>query len=213
MSYKIKEIYYTLQGEGALTGRPAVFCRFTGCNLWSGHEKDRPDAVCPFCDTDFVGTDGEGGGKFGTPNELASAIAKAWPTDAPRFRRPFVVCTGGEPLLQLDEPLIKALHRQRFEVAIETNGTLPVPSGVDWICMSPKSTTDLVVLTGDELKLVYPQAGLEPERFDDLDFRQFFVQPMDGPDQERNLVLAVQYCLEHVRWKLSLQTHKLVGLR
>ncbi len=209
MSYAVKEIYYTLQGEGANVGRPAVFLRFAGCNLWSGREEDRASATCDFCDTDFVGTDGPAGGKFATARELAAAVAAAWPGDA---KRRFVVCTGGEPLLQLDAPLVAALHATGFEVAIETNGTLLPPPGIDWVCVSPKAGAALVLRSGHELKLVYPQDGLPPENVAGLDFRHFFLQPMDGPDRPRNTDLALRYCLEHPRWRLSLQTHKLLGI-
>lgn len=212
MSYAVKEIFYTLQGEGANTGRPAVFCRFAGCNLWSGREEDRATAVCRFCDTDFVGTDGDGGGRFASAGALAEAVRKTWPAvDAERARR-LVVCTGGEPLLQLDAPLIDALHAAGFEIAIETNGTHSVPPGIDWICVSPKAGADLLQRAGHELKLIFPQAGAEPAQFEHLDFRHFFLQPMDGPERARNTQLAVQYCLEHPRWRLSLQTHKLLGI-
>jgi 7-carboxy-7-deazaguanine synthase len=210
MAYSVKEIFYTLQGEGAQTGRPAVFCRFAGCNLWSGREADRASAVCTFCDTDFVDTDGPGGGRFGTADALATAVAAAWPAGAGGI--PFVVCTGGEPLLQLDAELLSVLHRRGFEVAVETNGTRPPPPGLDWICVSPKAGAELVVRAGDELKLVYPQPGAEPERFEALDFRHFFLQPMDGPARERNTDAALRYCLAHPRWRLSLQTHKLLGI-
>jgi 7-carboxy-7-deazaguanine synthase len=212
MSYAVKEIFYTLQGEGANTGRPAVFCRFAGCNLWSGREEDRAMAVCQFCDTDFVGTDGPGGGRFDTARGLAAAVAAAWPVPPAPRTRPLVVCTGGEPLLQMDEELVGALHQAGFEVAVETNGTRPAPPGIDWICVSPKAGSDLVLRRGHELKLVYPQAGAEPERFEGLEFQHFFLQPMDGPERERNTGLAVRYCLEHPRWRLSLQTHKFLGL-
>ncbi len=212
MSYGVKEIFYTLQGEGAQTGRPAVFCRFAGCNLWSGREEDRATAVCRFCDTDFVGTDGMNGGRFAPADELAEAVAKVWPHTSDPVARPFVVCTGGEPLLQLDAPLIDAFHRQGFEIAIETNGTRAAPAGIDWICVSPKAGADLVQRSGDELKLVFPQPGAEPELFESLAFRYFSLQPMDGPERERNTRLAVRYCLEHPRWRLSLQTHKLLGI-
>jgi 7-carboxy-7-deazaguanine synthase len=211
MTYAVKEIFYTLQGEGANAGRPAVFCRFAGCNLWSGREADRAEAVCQFCDTDFVGTDGPGGGKFPTPEALASAVAAVWPPGDP-LARPLVVCTGGEPLLQLDPPLIGALHTAGFAIAVETNGTVEPPAGIDWLCVSPKAGAPLVVEAGDELKLVYPQAGAEPERFAALGFRQFFLQPMDGPDREPNTRAALAYCLTHPRWRLSLQTHKLLGI-
>lgn len=212
MAYAVKEIFYTLQGEGANTGRPAVFCRFAGCNLWTGREADRRRAVCRFCDTDFVGTDGVGGGKFASADSLAAAVSDAWPAASdPRARR-LVVCTGGEPLLQLDEPLLTALHGREFEVAVETNGTVTRPAGVDWLCVSPKAEAALVVSSGDELKLVFPQDGAEPERFRHLDFRHFFLQPMDGPDRERNTRLAMEYCLAHPEWRLSLQTHKMLGI-
>ncbi len=210
MAYAVKEIFYTLQGEGAQTGRTAVFCRFAGCNLWTGREKDRARAVCRFCDTDFVGTDGPGGGRFETAAELARAVAEKWPSEA-RERR-FVVCTGGEPLLSLDAAAIDALHAEGFEIAIETNGTIAPPDGIDWICVSPKAGAPLVLEAGDELKLVYPQEGAEPERFEGLAFRHFFLQPMDGPDRERNTRLAIERCLRDPRWRLSLQTHKLLGI-
>lgn len=210
MSYAVKEIFYTLQGEGANTGSPAVFLRFAGCNLWSGREEDRASAVCRFCDTDFVGTDGPGGGRFAGADPLADAVLAAWPTGIESQR--FVVCTGGEPLLQLDEVLLEALHAHRFRVAIETNGTQPVLRGVDWVCVSPKAGAPLVLERGDELKLVYPQAGAEPERYEGLHFPHLFLQPMDGPDRARNTDLAVAYCRAHPRWRLSLQTHKLIGI-
>jgi len=209
--YFVKEIFYTLQGEGANAGKPAVFCRFAGCNLWSGREADRADAVCDFCDTDFVGTDGPGGGRFESARALAEAIAAKWPAGDRRHR--FVVCTGGEPLLQLDRALVEALHGEGFRVAIETNGTLAAPSGIDWICVSPKSTAALALRSGDELKLVYPQAGARPERFESLAFEHFFLQPMDGPQREAHTREAIAYCLEHPRWRLSLQSHKIVGIR
>jgi 7-carboxy-7-deazaguanine synthase len=211
MSYAVKEIFYTLQGEGANTGRPAVFCRFAGCNLWTGREADRAEAVCRFCDTDFVGTDGPGGGRFPDARSLARAVAAAWPGDVLEGRR-FVVCTGGEPLLQLDAELIDALHAEGFEVAVESNGTVEPPPGIDWLCVSPKAGAPLVVRRGDELKLVYPQEGGEPERFEALDFEHFFLQPMDGPAREENTAAALRYCLAHPRWRLSLQTHKLLGI-
>jgi len=210
MSYAIKEIFYTLQGEGANTGRAAVFCRFAGCNLWTGREHDRGNASCQFCDTDFVGTNGPGGGSFTTAEALSAAVAAAWP--ASDAGRRFVVCTGGEPLLQLDVPLLRALHEAGFEVAVETNGTLPVLPGVDWVCVSPKAGSELQVRTGDEIKLVFPQAGAEPERFEQMSFRNFFLQPMDGPQREANTEAALRYCLAHPRWRLSLQTHKLLGI-
>jgi 7-carboxy-7-deazaguanine synthase (Cx14CxxC type) len=211
MSYAVKELFYTLQGEGANAGRPAVFCRFAGCNLWSGREAERAAAVCRFCDTEFVGTDGPGGGKFATADQLAAAVAAAWPGGDPAAR-PLVVCTGGEPLLQLDSPLIDALHAAGFEIAVETNGTLPRPAGLDWVCVSPKADAELVLTSGDELKLVYPQEGAPPERYVGLGFREFFLQPMDGPDREANTRAALAYCLAHPRWRLSLQTHKLLGI-
>jgi 7-carboxy-7-deazaguanine synthase len=209
MSYAVKEIFYTLQGEGANAGRPAVFCRFAGCNLWSGREADRTEAQCRFCDTDFVGTDGPGGGRFADAETLAAAVARAWQSASSRR---FVVCTGGEPLLQLDAPLVAALHAQGFEIAVETNGTCAAPEGLDWICVSPKAGTALALAAGDELKLVFPQEGAEPERFEHLDFDHFFLQPMDGPDRARNTEAAVRFCLDHPRWRLSLQTHKLIGI-
>jgi 7-carboxy-7-deazaguanine synthase (Cx14CxxC type) len=212
MPYAVKELFYTLQGEGANAGRPAVFLRFAGCNLWSGREADRAGAVCRFCDTDFVGSDGPGGGKFPTPEALAAAVVRAWPAHASRAARPLVVCTGGEPLLQLDPDAIAALHFAGFEVAVETNGTIAAPAGLDWICVSPKAEAELVQRSGQELKLVFPQAGAEPERFRSLDFTHFFLQPMDGPDQRANTELAVRYCLEHPEWRLSLQTHKMLGI-
>ena len=205
--YKIKEIYYTLQGEGAQTGRPAVFCRFTGCNLWSGREEDRHKAICQFCDTDFWGTDGKNGGRY-SATELAAKVASLWPGGG----QPYVVCTGGEPLLQLDEPLIQALHERGFEVAVETNGTQAAPVGLDWICVSPKAGTDIVLTQGHELKLVYPQTGAEPERYQDLDFDHFFLQPMDSPQQAANIQATVSYCLAHPQWRMSLQTHKVLNI-
>lgn len=210
MTYAVKEIYATLQGEGFHTGRPAVFLRFAGCNLWSGLERDRGTAICRFCDTGFVGTDGPGGGKFATAAALAEWVAAAWRPDA--AGEPFVVCTGGEPLLQLDASLLHALHARGFTVAIETNGTLPVPEGVDWVCVSPKAHAPLVVTAGDELKLVYPQAGAEPERYASLDFDHFFLQPMDGPDRDRNTALVQAWVAQHPPWRVSLQTHKLLGI-
>ena len=210
MSYAVKEIFYTLQGEGALTGRPAVFCRFAGCNLWSGREEDRATAACNFCDTEFVGIDGTAGGRYADAGALADKIAALWP--AGQGAR-FVVCTGGEPLLQLDPPLIDALHARGFEAAIETNGTLPLPAGLDWVCVSPKGSNKLAVTGGDELKIVVPQPGLDPLAFAGLAFRRFSLQPMDGPDRARNTVLAIQFCLDHPQWQLSLQTHKVTGIR
>lgn len=212
MNYQVKEIFYTLQGEGAQVGRPAVFCRFAGCNLWTGREPDRAGAVCSFCDTDFVGMDGPGGGRFPTADSLAAAIVRRWPLGSALSARPFVVCTGGEPLLQMDAALIAAFHEAGLEIAVETNGTRLPPPGLDWICVSPKAGADLVLQCGDELKLVYPQPGAEPEKYADLDFRHFFLQPMDGPDREPNTRLAIQYCLDHPRWRLSLQTHKILGI-
>jgi 7-carboxy-7-deazaguanine synthase len=210
MSYLVKEIFFTLQGEGFNAGTPAVFCRFSGCNLWTGREEHRSIAVCQFCDTDFVGTDGEGGGRFRSASDLALAIAGVWAgdTDAERL----VVCTGGEPLLQLDTDAIEALHAEGFRIAVETNGTVEAPAGLDWVCVSPKAGAELVLTTGDELKLVFPQEGLQPEEVVDLDFSHRFLQPMDGPDRDENTSLAVQYCLDHPRWRLSLQTHKYLGI-
>jgi 7-carboxy-7-deazaguanine synthase len=241
--YSVKEIYYTLQGEGAQTGRAAVFCRFAGCNLWSGREADRATAICRFCDTDFADTDGPGGGKFASAGELAEAVEKEWtrtstrkttadPSTSPpasqggftqddraegrpvdrRDGKRFVVCTGGEPLLQLDAPLIDALHARSFDIAVETNGTIAAPAGIDWICVSPKAGAELKQRSGDDLKLVYPQAGADPAAFEGLAFRHFFLQPMDGPQREANTRAALQYCLAHPQWRLSLQTHKLLGI-
>ena len=209
MAYSIKELYLTLQGEGAHSGRPAVFCRFTGCNLWSGREQDRPTAICRFCDTDFLGTDGDHGGRFETAQDLAETVAALWTGTG----NPYVVCTGGEPLLQLDELLIKALHEQGLEIAVETNGTIPVPAGIDWVCVSPKANTKVVVTSGDELKLVYPQLGADPEQFEHLDFSHFYLQPMDGPRLEQNREMAIRHCQNHGRWRLSMQMHKLLGIR
>jgi 7-carboxy-7-deazaguanine synthase len=211
VTYAVKEIFYTLQGEGANAGRPAVFCRFAGCNLWTGREEDRAEAICRFCDTDFFGVDGPGGGKFRTPDDLAEAVARTWPAAEGTGRR-FVVCTGGEPLLQLDAPLIDAFHARSFEVAVETNGTIAPPPGIDWLCLSPKADAALVVTEGDELKLVYPQERGAPEQYSNLRFRHFFLQPMDGPERERNTRLALAYCLAHPQWRLSLQTHKILGI-
>jgi 7-carboxy-7-deazaguanine synthase len=212
-NYAVKEIYYTLQGEGAHTGRPAVFCRFAGCNLWSGHEEDRASAVCRFCDTDFLGVDGSGGGMFADPTSLVSAVASHWPPGEAGDDYRIVVCTGGEPLLQLDQPLIEEMHFRGFRVAVETNGTLRVPEGVDWICVSPKWGAVQLQLRGDELKLVFPQSGAGPEMHEHLAFDHFYLQPMDGPQRTANTELAIRYCLEHPRWKLSLQCHKYLGLR
>jgi 7-carboxy-7-deazaguanine synthase (Cx14CxxC type) len=209
VTYQVKEIFYTLQGEGARSGRAAVFLRFAGCNLWTGREEDRAGALCNFCDTDFVGTDGQGGGKFPDAESLAKAVARQWPG---RAGKPYVVCTGGEPLLQLDADLIAALHAQGFEIAIETNGTKIPPEGIDWICVSPKAGAGLALEEGDELKLVFPQKGAEPERFETLAFVHFFLQPMDGPKRVENTAAAAAYCMAHPRWRLSLQTHKLIGI-
>jgi len=212
--YQVKEIYFTVQGEGAQTGRAAVFCRFAGCNLWTGREADRAAAQCRFCDTDFVGTDGPGGGKFAQAEDLAAAIAAAWPgkVEGGAGGEPLVVCTGGEPLLQVDEALIAALHAVGFLVAVETNGTVPAPPGLDWICVSPKAGTTVVQRSGDELKLVYPQAGADPDAFAAWDFPRFFLQPMDGPDRAANTRAALRYCLAHPKWRLSLQAHKVLGI-
>ena len=210
MAYTVKEIYYTIQGEGAQAGRAAVFLRFSGCNLWSGREEDRAAAICNFCDTDFLGVDGPGGGKFETSRELACAVKAKWPDEL--RGDPLVVCTGGEPLLQLDADLVEELHAHGLAVAVETNGTLPPPLGIDWLCVSPKAGTHLVVTSGDELKLVHPQPGLDPETFLTLNFRHFFLQPMDGPDEALNRQLVAQYCLEHPQWRVSLQMHKILGL-
>jgi 7-carboxy-7-deazaguanine synthase (Cx14CxxC type) len=210
MSYAVKELFLTLQGEGSQAGRPAVFCRFAGCNLWSGREQDRASAVCTFCDTDFVGVDGPGGGRFETPDDLVEAALALWrgPADQPKL----VVCTGGEPLLQLDEPLIAAWRGAGFEVAVETNGTLPAPAGLDWICVSPKADAPLTLTRGQDLKLVYPQPGVDPARFEGLAFDHFLLQPMDGPSRLENTRAAIDYCLAHPRWRLSVQTHKYLGL-
>ena len=208
--YTVKEIFYTLQGEGANTGRPAVFCRFAGCNLWTGREADRASAICDFCDTDFVGV-GPDGGKFGTADAFADAVASRWP-DESRARR-FVVCTGGEPLLQLDSAAVEALHARGFAVAVETNGTMAPQPGLDWICVSPKARATLVLRRGHELKLVFPQPDLDPAVFEPLDFGEFFLQPMDGPALLENTQIALEYCLAHPRWRLSLQTHKMLRIR
>jgi 7-carboxy-7-deazaguanine synthase (Cx14CxxC type) len=216
MSYAVKEIFYTLQGEGAQTGRAAVFCRFAGCNLWSGREVGRTEAMCRFCDTDFAGVDGVGGGRFETAEDLAAAIEQKWPADSGQqgsgLGKRFVVCTGGEPLLQLDTELIAALHGRKFEIAVETNGTIAAPAGVDWLCVSPKAGAGLAQRSGDELKLVFPQLGVDPAEFEALPFRHFFVQPMDGPSREAYTELALRYCLDHPQWRLNLQTHKLLGI-
>jgi 7-carboxy-7-deazaguanine synthase len=212
MSYSIKEIFYTLQGEGAQTGRPAVFCRFSGCNLWSGRESDRPRSACRFCDTDFMGTDGPGGGTYHNPHHLALDVAVKFPLFESDRVLPFVVCTGGEPLLQLDQPLLDAFHSLGSEVAVETNGTILPPSGIDWICVSPKAGVELKLKSGNELKLIFPQEGIEPESFESLDFGFFFLQPKDGPDIGQNTQKTIRYCLDHPKWRLSLQMHKLVGI-
>jgi 7-carboxy-7-deazaguanine synthase len=212
VSYAVKEIFYTLQGEGVHSGRPAVFLRFAGCNLWTGREEDRSGAICRFCDTDFVGI-GPDGGRFGAPHALADAVASRWPSGSEGGSRRYVVCTGGEPLLQLDADAIDAMHARGFAVAVETNGTLPAPRGLDWICVSPKAGAPIVLTSGDELKLVFPQAGGEPMQFEQLDFAHFLLQPMDGPDVERNRALALDHCLKNPRWRLSVQTHKLLGIR
>lgn len=212
MTYSVKEMFYTLQGEGAQTGRPAVFLRFAGCNLWSGREKDRARAICNFCDTEFVGTDGPGGGKFANAADLAAAVDDKWPHSA--SGKPYVVCTGGEPLLQLDDAAIEALHKATIEIAVETNGTIPAPANLDWICVSPKAGATVVQTSGDELKLVYPQPEPEaqPDRFIDMDFAHFYLQPMDSADLQGNMQAAVRYCLDNPRWKMSLQTHKILGI-
>ena len=211
MSYKIKEIFYTLQGEGAQSGRPAVFCRFSGCNLWSGREEDRSKAICQFCDTDFWGMDGENGGKYKTAKALVDKVASLWPAGQPGGK-PYVVCTGGEPMLQFDAALVKAFHAAGFEIAVETNGTIEPPAGIDWICVSPKANTEIVITKGHELKLVFPQPGAEPEKYTALDFYHFYLQPMDGPEAQINTQKTLHYCLHHPQWKLSLQTHKLLGI-
>lgn len=211
MTYSVKEIFYTLQGEGANAGSPAVFCRFAGCNLWTGLERDRAEAVCRFCDTDFVGTDGPGGGRFDSAEALAVAIRQKWPESGSKAR-PLVVCTGGEPLLQMDDDLVRALHEAGFAIAVETNGTQPAPLGIDWICVSPKAGAPLELRSGDELKVVFPQDGIDPSGLEHLDFRHFFLQPMDGPKREASTRAALAYCLAHPIWRLSLQTHKFLGI-
>lgn len=210
MTFQVKEIFYTLQGEGRNAGRPAVFCRFAGCNLWSGREQDRARAQCRFCDTDFVGTDGPGGGAFADADTLADAVAAAWP--AGEDGRRFVVCTGGEPLLQMDAALVAAFHARGFEVAVETNGTQPAPAGIDWLCVSPKAGTEVVLRRGDELKLIYPQKGIDPADYEDWAFDHFLLQPMDNDRRDANTLAALTYCMEHPRWSLSLQTHKFLGI-
>ena len=210
MTYAVKEIFFTLQGEGANTGRAAVFCRFAGCNLWSGQEKDRATAVCQFCDTEYVGVDGVNGGRYDSAVDLAAQIERVWLSKDGSRR--FVVCTGGEPLLQVDCALTEALHARNFEIAVETNGTVLPPAGLDWICVSPKAGSAVVQRHGDELKLVFPQSGTEPGKFEDWDFKHFFLQPMDGPQRAENTALAIQYCLQHPKWRLSPQTHKFIGI-
>jgi 7-carboxy-7-deazaguanine synthase len=210
MTYSVKEIFYTLQGEGLRAGRPAVFCRFAGCNLWSGREEDRSQAICQFCDTDFVGTDGTLGGKFQTAQELAAKIASLWPHDQARR---YVVLTGGEPLLQVDAALVAALHEQEFEIAVETNGTVRAPEGIDWICVSPKAGAEWIQRSGHELKLVYPQAGLSPQDIADANFNYYLLQPMDGPFQRQNTRAAIAYCQSNPQWRLSVQTHKILEIR
>jgi 7-carboxy-7-deazaguanine synthase len=210
MAYSVKEIFYTLQGEGANAGTPAVFCRFAGCNLWSGREEDRQSAICKFCDTDFVGVDGVGGGKFAAARDVAVAIEKEWPRDDYAHR--FVVFTGGEPGLQVDVALVNSLHERRFRIAIETNGTVGLPLGIDWVCVSPKADTQLVTTSGEELKLVYPQESAAPSRFEHLNFRHFFLSPMDGPERQKNTALAIEYCRRNPKWRLSIQTHKVIGI-
>ncbi|GJL95450.1 MAG: 7-carboxy-7-deazaguanine synthase [Hyphococcus sp.] len=211
-TYSVKELFYTLQGEGAQSGRPAVFLRFAGCNLWSGLEKDRAAAVCTFCDTDFVGVDGPGGGKFKSAEDLAETAARHWPAEAGRKAKPYIVCTGGEPLLQLDRALIDALHKAGFEIAVETNGTIETPEGIDWVCVSPKAEAPVVQTTGQELKLVYPQEKAQPEAFTDLGFDFFFLQPMDGPSLKQNTADAIRYCQKHPQWRLSVQSHKILDI-
>ncbi len=210
MVYSVKEIYYTLQGEGNHTGRPAVFCRFAGCNLWSGHEKDRADAVCQFCDTDFVGTNGVSGGKFSNPESLAEKVFEKWPST--NKGRPYLVCTGGEPLLQLDEALIREFKDYGFTIAVETNGSLPAPKGLDWLCVSPKANFPLKIKSGDELKLIYPQEGVNPRLFEHLDFTHFYLQPMDNSDLVKNTKKTIKYCLKNPIWRLSIQTHKVINI-
>ena len=225
MSYKVKEIYYTLQGEGAMTGRPAVFCRFSGCNLWSGREQDREKAICKFCDTNFWGTDGVNGGTFKSAKSLAEKVKSLWPKRlvlsevevkkglSPSLGgKPYVVCTGGEPSLQLDTKMVNAFHKAGFEVAIETNGTKPLPEGIDWICMSPKANTEIVITKGNELKLVYPQKGIQPKDFENMDYDEFFLQPMDSPTQQENIKACLEYCMKNPQWRLSLQTHKILDI-
>lgn len=211
MSYSVKEIFYSLQGEGFYTGRPAVFCRFSGCNLWSGKEADREKAICKFCDTDFAGCDGEDGGQFATADRLVEKIEKFRPDK--KGLKPLVVLTGGEPLLQVDEKLLSLLHQRGWEVAVETNGTILPPKGIDWLCVSPKTGVELIARSGQELKLIYPQPGAEPEKFETLDFRYFFLQPLDSPEREENTKMALDYVLSHPNWRLSMQTHKILGIK
>jgi 7-carboxy-7-deazaguanine synthase (Cx14CxxC type) len=213
LTYRVKEIIYTLQGEGFHSGRPAVLCRFAGCNLWTGREQDRATAICRFCDTDILGTDGSGGGQFQSVEDLVASISSKWPPGRQQRERRFVVCTGGEPLLQLDEPLVEGLHKAGFRVAVETNGTLAVPNGVDWVCVSPKAGADLVVRSGQELKLVFPQESVDPGIFESFSFENFYLQPMAQGNLERNTRLAIGYCLRHPRWKLSVQIHKILGIQ
>jgi len=213
LSYLVKEIFYSIQGEGYYAGRPAVFCRFAGCNLWSGKEEDREDAFCKFCDTDFVGFDGTEGGKYKSAPQLARRIRQFWPQADAKSAKPFVICTGGEPLLQLDVQLITALHAEGLEIAVETNGTIIPPAGIDWICVSPKVGVELLQIFGDELKLVFPQHGAEPDKYANLDFRYFFLQPLDGPQLDFNTKLSLEYCLAHPQWRLSLQLHKILGIK
>lgn len=212
MTYRLKELLYTFQGEGSHVGRPAVFARFTNCNLWTGREPDRHRAICQFCDTDFVGADGPGGGRFDTADDLANAVAATWVGQPHPAAERYVVCTGGEPLLQLDDAAVQALHARGFTVAVETNGTQPTPAGLDWICVSPKAGAPLTLIAGHDLKLVFPQDGAQPEDFEHLAFERFLLQPMDGPDRDKNTRMAVEYCLTHPQWRLSLQTHKYLGI-
>lgn len=209
--YSVKEIFYSLQGEGAQSGRPAIFLRFAGCNLWNGREQDRANAICSFCDTDFVGTDGSFGGKYPDAKSLVNTLEQLWPKNNTTNR--YVICTGGEPLLQLDEVLIECLHEKQFTIAIETNGTIPVPAGIDWICMSPKPNTVIEVTKGNELKFVFPQSAIHPSEYEHLDFENFYIQPMDSPTLKENMKLALDYCLSNPKWKLSLQTHKILEIR
>lgn len=213
MSYLVKEIFYSIQGEGFHTGRPVVFCRFAGCNLWSGKEDDRKNAICKFCDTDFMGIDGSEGGKFPSASQLAKKVRQLWPQKDLKLAKPFVVCTGGEPLLQLDAHLIAALHKEGFKIAVETNGTIMAPPDIDWICVSPKAGTELLLRSGQELKLIFPQLGAEPEKYDQLDFQHFFLQPLDNPDREANRQRTLDYVLAHPQWRISLQLHKILGVR